>query len=143
MANFYMLLLRRPVSLNAANQKYKSALKDEASKVAQGSELLAGRLYARIIWFHKDPTTQDVDNIVKPILDSLKGVVFEDDSQIGECRVMKIDTSRPYTFVGEPETKIFEELSKFLAREEKHVLFVEVGLSPEQIADFGMAQEDV
>ena len=40
--------------------------------------MLGGDLYCRITWFHAVKTTQDVDNIAKIILDSLKGVVFTD-----------------------------------------------------------------
>ncbi len=55
-----------------------------------------GPLYARILWFHKDRTTQDVDNIAKRILDSLKGLVFDDDSAISHCLAARIDATMDY-----------------------------------------------
>lgn len=100
------------------------------------NELLRGRLYARINWFHGEPTTQDVDNIVKPILDSLKSIVFVDDSQIGECHVTRIDLSRPYQFSGEPDLETFTRFSALQLAHEKHILWIEIGEAAEQIVTF-------
>lgn len=141
MKRFSMLMLRRPVSLRTASPKYKSSINADASVAMDGRAPFEGRLYARIIWFHAEPTTQDADNIVKPILDALKNVVFKDDSQVGECHVARIDISRPYTFLNKPE--VFGQLSELLVRNENHIVFVEVGESPEQIVDFGVAQEEL
>ena len=76
-----MVLARRPISANKGpNPRYAKAPREIArSKQANVSN---GPLCARILWFHKDPTTQDVDNIAKRILDSLKGLVFADDGAI-------------------------------------------------------------
>lgn len=37
----------------------------------------------------------DIDNIIKPILDGLVGVIYEDDSQIVHVRSSLLDTSSP------------------------------------------------
>ena len=41
-----------------------------------------------IIVYYYDNYLMDIDNVPKPILDALKGVVFEDDSQVTDliCR---------------------------------------------------------
>lgn len=130
-----MVYPHRPNSANNANPKYRAALRQEATRVMNGRERMRGRLYARVFWFHLRPTTQDADNIVKPILDSLKEVVFEDDLQIGECFVVRVDLSRHYTFVGEPNPEILPRLLRALS-EEEHVLYLEIGEAREQIVSF-------
>jgi crossover junction endodeoxyribonuclease RusA len=37
----------------------------------------------------------DIDNIIKPILDGLVGVIYEDDSQVVHVRSSLLDTSAP------------------------------------------------
>lgn len=38
----------------------------------------------------------DVDNLAKPILDGLKGVVFEDDSQVTELLIRKLNLAQEF-----------------------------------------------
>lgn len=55
------------------------------------------------------PTVKpDVDNIVKAILDSMNGIVYEDDKQVIHCDVYKFYDDNPRTIVtvGEVEGKI-------------------------------------
>jgi Holliday junction resolvase RusA-like endonuclease len=76
---FAMVLPRRPISAKGRlNEKYHEAIHAEAQQRHGGKEMLKGELYCRISWFHKEATTQDVDNIAKRIIDALKGVVFPD-----------------------------------------------------------------
>jgi|SRR6516165_3741326 hypothetical protein len=42
-----------------------------------------------IIYFYQGDTILDVDNIAKPSLDGLKGVLFRDDQQVSELLVRK------------------------------------------------------
>jgi len=37
---------------------------------------------------------RDIDNIVKPIQDALKGLIYEDDSQINTLEVIRIDNEK-------------------------------------------------
>jgi crossover junction endodeoxyribonuclease RusA len=60
-----------------------------ASAWPPGVEPLQGELSARIIYFFTDSTNRDVDNIIKPILDALKGLVFVDDNIIFEVTARK------------------------------------------------------
>ena len=54
------------------------------------------QLQVNIIYFYEDTSPDiDVDNIIKPILDALKGLAFEDDNQIVDviCRKRQINGS--------------------------------------------------
>jgi Holliday junction resolvase RusA-like endonuclease len=54
-------------------------------------------------WFSKGfQNKPDVDNIIKPIQDALKGIVFEDDNQLESVAVRKHDTTTIICFMREP-----------------------------------------
>lgn len=94
---FTLVLPRRPPSLGSGGKHlFQKALRDEAERRFAGQEPLRGDLYVRIVWFHREPTTQDVDNIAKNILDALKGVVFSDDVVVVQCLIRKIHTAARY-----------------------------------------------
>ena len=54
----------------------------------KGTGMGSGRQKLRNVTYFFDDTPFDVDNIPKPILDALKGLVFRDDSQVYDllCR---------------------------------------------------------
>ncbi len=80
---YVVCIPRKPLSLNAKRApNYQTFLHHAALTVSKGA-LLQGPLYSRVIWFHRYPSTQgDVDNILKPIHDSLKEAFFQDDHAI-------------------------------------------------------------
>ena len=43
----------------------------------------------RLVYFHVGLTDRDVDNLIKPILDSLKGLVYADDDLVHEVTSRK------------------------------------------------------
>ena len=49
-----------------------------------------------INYFHEDRNL-DIDNLPKPILDALKGIVFEDDSQVTDLICQKRDLSAEFS----------------------------------------------
>ena len=62
------------------------------------------QLEVGIIYFYENISPDvDVDNIIKPILDALKGLAFEDDNQIVDviCRKRQIDSSFRITKMSE------------------------------------------
>ncbi len=62
---------------------------------------LAGRLKAVIINSHTgDKPSLDVDNMSKPILDVLQGVVYDDDRQIRQAELTHVRIDTPFVFVG-------------------------------------------
>ncbi len=99
---------------------------------------MRGDLYIRIVWLHRRPTTQDVDNIAKNILDALKGVVFADDVAVVQCLTCKVDTGQEYVLVEEDaDLTVWDELNVLLAQERDHVLYMEVGIVPARRIRFG------
>ena len=82
------LIPRRPLSSQAKArnlQKWKQYVRDEAAKVWLGEPLLAGPYELTIVYL-SEVLPPDVDNIVKPIQDALKGLVMADDSLISDVR---------------------------------------------------------
>ena len=92
-----------PVSVNASyrsfkNRVYKSqTLKDFEKKMNdmfatfENVELLEGKLSIDVVFEMKGSRKRDIDNMMKSLLDSLEGKVFENDNQIYEMNVRKID----------------------------------------------------
>lgn len=89
-----------------------------------------GSLYARVVWFYQEKTTQDVDNIAKRLFDALDGTVYSSDLQVVKCALEKV-----YYMVEAYElsdtgisNERYTELVGFLGQQVKDVLYVEVGL---------------
>lgn len=121
---FSLVVARRPVSSRAKSARknlYQARLAADAAKSLQADFPSYQRLYCRILWFHSYATAQDVDNIVKPILDSLKQIVFKDDYQVAQCMAMRVDLSQPY------QIEANEELSDLINSGVVDILYVEIG----------------
>jgi crossover junction endodeoxyribonuclease RusA len=50
---------------------------------------ISGEVSVTIIYFFEGETDLDVDNIAKPILDALNGLIYEDDSQVSQLTIRK------------------------------------------------------
>jgi hypothetical protein len=61
------------------------------------------RLAATIFYFPSDPMVGDVDNIVKPILDGLRGVAYLDDQLIERVTVQKFEPGDGWEFLSPSE----------------------------------------
>jgi hypothetical protein len=140
---FFMVLAKRPISLQKKGPKdrYQESIRAAARQILNDTESLSlqGDLYIRILWFHSQQTSQDVDNIIKPIVDSLKSIVFEDDARISQCLVVRIDVRRgdfalPTRNV---PTEVYNHLVALLAENVDHILYVEVGQVFSQQVVFG------
>lgn len=100
--------------------------------------MMDGPLYARIIWFHKYQTTQDVDNIAKRILDSLKDIIYRDDYAITHCLAARVDAAGNYDFAGPNAETDYARLLGYLADEtERNVLYFEIGSRTSAEVRFG------
>ena len=133
---FAMAVALRPVSIQGESTKrFARALREEAVSRFASDSPLAGDLYARIVWlYRRNPA--DVDNIIKPILDALKGVVYADDHAIVKCSSERVATTRDYDldYVGAPPN-VANELDSLLIQSHEHILYVEVGsLSSRHVA---------
>ena len=86
---------------------------------------IEGELSARIVYFFTETTDLDVDNIIKPILDSLKGLVFEDDDHIFEVTARKTQKVAGLT-IREAPLCLIDALSSM-----PEFIFVRVGHGPD------------
>jgi hypothetical protein len=92
----------------------------------------------RIIWFFRRKGGPDIDNIVKPILDALEGVIYRSDSQISQCLSTRIDLTMPYTIAPiDIADEVSKELVDLLNFHYGDILYIEVGQMPAQKAVFG------
>lgn len=57
--------------------------------IQQRAKAINGSVSVSIDWHVPDKRKRDPDNILKPILDSLKGFGYEDDSRIDELHVYR------------------------------------------------------
>ena len=83
-----------PVSQQARRRERVRAWTQEVRSVARqywdAQPSVAGAVAVRITYFY-DRTPLDVDNVAKPILDALKGLVYSDDSQVADLLCRKRD----------------------------------------------------
>lgn len=122
--------------------RYQVKLAREARTQYSGAQL-TGDLYARIIWFHAEPQG-DIDNFVKPILDSLIGIVYHDDSVIVRCLAERVDLRGASFSIAEYPSiaaDVYSRLEAFLGQSHNHILYVEVGQIGEQVVRFGPVDE--
>nr|WP_281411471.1 RusA family crossover junction endodeoxyribonuclease [Enterovirga sp. DB1703] len=61
------------------------------AKLPPGSWAWTTQLRVTIIYFSQGPSALDADNIAKPILDALNGLIWVDDRQIDEIVIRKSD----------------------------------------------------
>lgn len=88
-------------------QKWKMKyMKSDAKQLKMVWQILAKRQWHEvpisknvkldITYYHKDKVRRDIDNYWKIVLDSLTGIVYEDDVQITEMKLTKkIDKENP------------------------------------------------
>ncbi len=142
---FELVLPFRPISLQGGGRsKYQDRLADEARLRFGKRELLQGKLYVRVIYFHRVMRKKaDVDNIIKPILDALKGVVYVDDSAIRQCYAESIYIPDGFTLgQSNKASPVFDELLRFFGDERMdHFMYLEVGMAPEQSFSYGRMGE--
>lgn len=68
----------------------------------------------------------DLDNLAKPVLDALKGVVYEDDGQITDIAIRKRNMARDLRIVG-PSPVLFDAF-----RRGREFLYILVEEAPDQ-----------
>jgi hypothetical protein len=135
-----LLFARRPLSINAQRRgHYLQYISAQAAIQCVGLPLLSGDLYVRIIWFHNGPRNQDIDNVVKAILDGLCTIVYLDDNIGRKCVCEGIDTRQNYTLsTNGIAPKELSDLSKLLGMHD-HVVLVQIGVIPsKQVVSFGL-----
>ena len=82
-----------PISAQAhgsSRGKWKKRVEGAAkAAIAGGNPAFGVEISATIIYFYVGRTTLDLDNIAKPILDALTGVVYQDDGLLAQITVRK------------------------------------------------------
>jgi crossover junction endodeoxyribonuclease RusA len=107
-----------PVSLQASSQskeRWKKKVTEAARRQQQETyELgfLDNRALAVTIYFiASDPMEGDIDNIVKPIMDSLIGVAYLDDKVVERVIVQKFEPEGGWNF-SDPSDRLLAALDK-------------------------------
>ena len=104
MLPFEFIVTGTPVSVQARNRKrlgaWKARVKASASAWWPPQDAPEECDLKVTIVFYFDAVTLDTDNIIKPILDSLKGVVYEDDSKVTDVSSSRRDLNKSFTVKG-------------------------------------------
>ncbi|MEH1887236.1 RusA family crossover junction endodeoxyribonuclease [Nostoc sp.] len=74
-------------------QDWKKTVRQEAEKYWSSEQKTATGLVMLQITYFYDSDQMDVDNIVKPIQDAIKGLAYEDDKQVSDLVVRKRNLS--------------------------------------------------
>ncbi|MEH2085237.1 RusA family crossover junction endodeoxyribonuclease [Nostoc sp.] len=100
MTRFEFIVDGPPVSQQARNrgkgnrlQAWKNTVRQEAEKYWSAEQKTATGLVMLQITYFYDSDKMDVDNIVKPIQDAIKGLAYVDDNQVSDLLVRKRNLS--------------------------------------------------
>jgi hypothetical protein len=105
---FEFLIPDRPVSLQARRRQrlraWQQFVAEEAAKTWDRAPIADCHLQLTLIYLCGEYPV-DTDNIIKPILDSLKGLIYEDDILITdvESRRRSLSAISDYNVVGWPD----------------------------------------
>ncbi len=93
-----------PVSVQtrkkARLRSWKDAVRDASIAAVAPGAIPVRTPVAVVITYYYDGVSPDVDNILKPMLDALKGVVFDDDAQVIEAKSRKRSIDGSYKIRG-------------------------------------------
>jgi hypothetical protein len=95
-----------PVSLQSSHdsrKRYQQLVAQEAAKSASSPIQDREKVRIEIDWFSQGfENRPDADNIAKPIIDALKGILFTDDKQVETYTIRKHNTLGLIEFWREP-----------------------------------------
>ncbi len=82
-------------------EAWKASVAAEAASQHGGKPILKNKLKAIIINFHIGSLPSiDLDNMSKPILDAMQGIVYENDRQVRQAELTHVRIEAPFVFVG-------------------------------------------
>jgi len=100
------VVIGKPVSLQSSSgskQRYQQMVTQAAVESVASPIKAKERVKIEIDWFSEGfKNKPDIDNIVKPILDALKGTVYTDDKQVESQTIRKHNTLGVLSFWSEP-----------------------------------------
>jgi len=89
--------------------RYRERITEAARQVVP-YPVKSTRIDIEIYFQFRGPLRPDVDNIIKPILDALKDIVYFDDSQVRSIRVAAFPTDEAYGFSGPTSRETLDRL---------------------------------
>lgn len=102
-----------PLSLQASaasREEWKERIRTAAKEVLpEGHFAAEGPMKVTIYYFTDAPANVDIDNIVKPIFDSLSRFIYLDDNQVERLVVQKFEPGRLFTFTS-PSPRLAETI---------------------------------
>jgi Holliday junction resolvase RusA-like endonuclease len=113
-------VIGKPVSSQAKNTKHswQSHVTNTALTYHKQPYDVEIKLEVQVFWFSQEQQNRpDVDNILKPILDALKNVVYVDDNQVVKAIVSHHDLNNVIHFVDTP----FEIIKPLLIGEKEYI----------------------
>ena len=91
--------------------QYRENISESAKKIVPHS-VDSNRIDIEIYFYYQRPLRPDIDNIVKPILDALKGIVYLDDSQVRSIHVVALPTNEAHGISGWTNQEVLIRLMK-------------------------------
>ena len=101
---------------SSSRNKWKARIVQAAlQNLPNGSSPVSQEVAIRIVYYYEGDTP-DVDNVIKPIQDALKGVVYVDDAQVVNAESAKVHIDGSFQIRGASETllRAFSENDPFV-----------------------------
>ena len=97
---------------------YKEGIRTAAKEIIP-QPTKSRRLDIEIFFQAESLLRPDVDNVIKPILDALKGIVYEDDSQVRSVKITALPSSEEgaYGISGWGSIDVFKRLTQHPPKE--------------------------
>jgi Holliday junction resolvase RusA-like endonuclease len=112
---------------SGGREKWKLRVRDAARcLVSNEHQPLAMELSVAIVYFSESVTSKDVDNIIKPILDALIGIVYRDDRIVSQVLARKTQM-RPDRLISVSSRRLAEALERGLS----DFVYIMIRLAPD------------
>jgi crossover junction endodeoxyribonuclease RusA len=101
-----------PQSLQGSQRglkRYKEHIRNAARQVVP-NPTKSKRIDIEILFQAERPLRADVDNIIKPVLDALKGIVYLDDLQVRSVRATALPSDDAFGITGSASPEVFHRL---------------------------------
>jgi crossover junction endodeoxyribonuclease RusA len=103
-----------PMSLGSSaesRESWKRVVRDASNVILPEAHWLTdARLAVTLYYFPAEPMEGDIDNIIKPILDSLNRHVYHDDHQVERIVIQKFEPENLFAFAA-PSERLTEAIA--------------------------------